>query len=562
MRVGNRGGRNEGAPGHAARRRELAAQCGLTGADGWIDAVLEHADPALLTALADCDLGSERADTGLAEFDDADGTAHGTPHRGRESHHEDRERSAAVDLLGYLAGVAPSSAAADAAPGGVPVPIGPPLLVCAQNETAAVNLLRLAASGGDPVLPLAVIGAVLARLVAEPWLAASPRVCSTAIGALVRIGGPDAAKELDLARKATRDPLLGARLEHAAGLARQHGADRPSRRAERKVPRHGLDHSGVLDVSVRHHFFRIVLRPGGEVAASTLDDVGAPPDEAIEHLAAGQIRSIRTAYEHEVVRLEDLLCAGTRWSFADWRELYLEHPVTRAVALGLVWRLRLGRGETAEAVPGPGGGLRAVDGWLAVPGEAPVPAGVHAVELWHPATASGASLDGWRRLLLRLPGGQPFPQITREFTRRPPAGLDPWIRDYAGQHDPDEPVAQRLDEGRWKRSDRDPARLGGAVGALFQPGDRLYSHDYPDAGLGCALPVGAAAGGGLRLGPAWFHRLGDPERRPLPLEVAPQLVYSEALRRLALAAGTRLDDGDVQDTVPGWSARGGTSIGE
>ena len=89
------------------------------------------------------------------------------------------------------------------------------------------------------------------------------------------------------------------------------------------------------------------------------------------------------------------------WPHWDWRRLYLDHPITGAVARAVIWEFTDGDGRTVAAIPVAGGGYASVG----APPTAPVE-----VRLWDAARAGGDEAARWRKYLddtgVRLAFGQ------------------------------------------------------------------------------------------------------------------------------------------------------------
>src|SRR6185503_9825794 len=69
--------------------------------------------------------------------------------------------------------------------------------------------------------------------------------------------------------------------------------------------------------------------------------------EAAERVLRGELRAIRATYRKEAARIEALLATEHTWTPDAWQKLYLDHPITRAVASRLIWRLVLEAGGSS-----------------------------------------------------------------------------------------------------------------------------------------------------------------------------------------------------------------------
>lgn len=60
----------------------------------------------------------------------------------------------------------------------------------------------------------------------------------------------------------------------------------------------------------------------------------------------GDVAAIRKTIAGERSRLDGLMALDRRWPIAEWRSLYLGHPVTGPLARALVWGFRGGDGTS------------------------------------------------------------------------------------------------------------------------------------------------------------------------------------------------------------------------
>jgi hypothetical protein len=120
------------------------------------------------------------------------------------------------------------------------------------------------------------------------------------------------------------------------------------------------------------------LRPQWEAAAARL-----------KTLAKG----IKAVLQQQAPRLQSCLMLGRHWPLDTWRRLFLEHPLLRVVAQGLVWRV-----EPAEGQPF---SLRIAEDLSLVDAESDVvqlPTEAR-IALWHPAQATEQERAQWRKCL-------------------------------------------------------------------------------------------------------------------------------------------------------------------
>jgi hypothetical protein len=411
---------------------------------------------------------------------------------------------------------------------------GRPVLVCERNTVTAVNALWTAARFSvDSARTAGLTGAILRRVLTEPWSVDSPLLRNTCVNILVEVAGAQAVDELMACARLVLDKRIRAQILLALDHLSPADAPDPDRVAELRVPRHGLDDGGRLTLSVHGTVHELGLLPSGDVYVDETADADTPGDDQVLHAVGKRAREIRASYTKELARIEDLLATQRTWTVADWRRLYLEHPITRVVARRLIWRLYLADGSVQELIP-------------ATAAEVPDGEGVR-VELWHPGgVATAQSLARWRGSLSALASGQPFPQVGRWHVKQVPDPDSTFVTDYVGwetDHADFRAVAQTQ---RWHWQPAAAKARGDAGCEVDGVAGGLCLREYPEAKLTCALDV-VVEGATVRCGRARFHRQRDRHRQPVPLGAVPYRVYSEAVRALALLAGARLAEDVIQD---------------
>jgi Domain of unknown function (DUF4132) len=357
-----------------------------------------------------------------------------------------------------------------------------------------------------------------------------PAACAASLGV---IGTPEAIDALE------------ALFHAAAGWRRQIGAAMSSagRRAglgaemvaERLVLRAGLDADGQRLVTAGRMTARVRITSEAAVLAEWRGRRGwsgrAPasvPAAAEQRVRIAQ-REVSAALAAERIRLERLLAAGCEWAVADWWRRYCQHPVTGPLSRGLIWVFESGADGTVTALPGADGKLTTTDG------RADLPAG-GLVRLWHPAAAGDGEAAAWRELLAATGRDQPFPQAFRDVCLREPAepagaaGSDR----FAGRFADFQQVFALLSGQGWTADYLDPYQaLAGHARRRFDA-----------SGLSAVLRYEAADAGQdelsverCRLGQVSFYRSPSGRGAPVRLRKIPDVVFSEAMRDIGLAAG-------------------------
>jgi Domain of unknown function (DUF4132) len=454
-----------------------------------------------------------------------------------------------AELLGALAEAVPLVESGDAADGR-PLLVGPANTACAVNLVWAGVELNLERKSQT-------IGRILLRSVSEPWTVHSVRVRNACANALAEIGSRPAVDALAEAARQAQTKAVREQLPLCLDRAATRVEEPPSRVAELHVPHHGLDERGRRALIVHQHRFDLKLFPDGRVGATQRD--GEPtPDAAASRVTAAESRAIRATYRKEVARIEALLATERDWDPEDRRRIYLDNPITRAVAGRLIWRHTHQDGRALDRIPGwdrtdavthPADGTRdGGDGDSDSDSDSNGPAedSSYRISLWHPRDADPAMPATWREVCRVRNLVQPFEQVERGFTRVAPESDATEFADHAPATVDAEHFAAAVRRLDWhSRRTRGGARSDSI---------RLAYRDFPDARVSVVVPCtdspGPAGAGAVVLGSGWFHRTEDRARTPLPLGAIWPRVYSEAVRDLSiLASGNRMPEDEVSDSI-------------
>ncbi|MBX9397081.1 DUF4132 domain-containing protein [Streptomyces sp. TRM72054] len=237
----------------------------------------------------------------------------------------------------------------------------------------------------------------------------NPKVANAAVNALARIDGDTALAEL--ARLTTRvtykatlkllDTALDTRAE-ALGLGRDEIE-------ELAVPAYGLTEVG----HARYAFGDAAaeLRVDGSRAVLSWQNAAGKPVKAVPAAVrrdhADELKELKAAVKDidkmltaQSERLDRQFLARRTWTYAAWRERYLDHPLVGTLARRLLWTVD---GTTVGYA----------DGALRTLTDDPVTQGTE-VELWHPVGHEPAQIVAWRDWLERHGITQPFKQAHRE----------------------------------------------------------------------------------------------------------------------------------------------------
>ncbi|MFJ4472214.1 DUF4132 domain-containing protein [Streptomyces sp. NPDC089424] len=237
----------------------------------------------------------------------------------------------------------------------------------------------------------------------------NPKVANAAVNALARLDGEAALAEL--ARLTTRvtykgtlkllDTALDTRAQ-ALGLGRDEIE-------ELAVPAYGLTAVG----HARYTFGEATaeLRVEGPRAVLNWRNAAGKPVKAVPAAVrrdhADELKELKAAVKDidkmltaQSERLDRQFLARRTWSYATWRERYLDHPLVGTLARRLLWTVD---GTTVGFADGAPRTLT----------DDPVTEGTE-VALWHPVDHEPAHVVAWRDWLERHRITQPFKQAHRE----------------------------------------------------------------------------------------------------------------------------------------------------
>lgn len=365
------------------------------------------------------------------------------------------------------------------------------------------------------------------------------RLANTTVWLLADIATPETLVALGLIKARVRSRNVSKQLARALERAADNAGITTGELLELSVPTCGLDPSGHHELPVGDGVAVLSLDPDGEASLTWRDAMGkvtrtvpkalGASDPSAVTSAKAELKELRLALSIERSRLEDLLVEGRSWTAAAWREHYLEHPLTAALARRLIWQVDL------EADGGAWTCVPHADGWLWSDGaqrELPEQA---RITLWHPARASVAEVQAWRERLLATRIRQPFKQAWREVYLLTPAEetTSTYSNRFAG-HILDYPVARALmGARRWTSNYLGPFD-GGFEGVARRdfPAQDLRAAFYHDAVENAADMVQHCTTDQVR-----FWRLSDRAETPVPLPEIPPLVLSEAMRDVDLFVG-------------------------
>ena len=382
----------------------------------------------------------------------------------------------------------------------------------------------------------------------------SLRLANACAHAIARVAAPASVTELLTLERAVRHGgLLNEVRKSIDALAEAHGMTRDEL-LERSVEDHGLDRDGrcvlpltsgsaSLEVDAKNVTLAYIdgQRDRKKSFPSLVKRLDAEPLAAMRD----KRRGIGKTLAGERGRLEALMRRERSWQLSDWRELYLDHPITGRLTRTLIWTFQGAEGYEVAGIP--------VDAETAVtPGGDPVqiPAGA-AVCLWHPIHAAPEAVRAWRLYLLGAAVVQPFKQAFREVYLLTPAEAETelYSNRFAGHIVGQSQARALLKRRGWKASlvptwdeDLNP----GIARQKFEPSGVTAEFSYG--------PVVAFGGETDHYTYCTSDQVRFHESRqgsPMPLADVPRLVFTEAMRDVDLLVGVT-----SIGTDPEWLDRG------
>ncbi len=186
---------------------------------------------------------------------------------------------------------------------------------------------------------------------------------------------------------------------------------------EGAVPTFGLDTDGTRTESLGEFtaILKVIgsdcveltwIKSGGKAQRSVPQSVKDGHPEQLKELKRA-VKEIERILPAQRDRIEQFFLQPRSWSFATWRQRYLDHPLIMHLARRLIWHFQDGDRRIQ-------GGL--LDGRIVDADDQPID-GIGdqtKVELWHPIGISPESVLAWRRWLERHRITQPFKQAHRE----------------------------------------------------------------------------------------------------------------------------------------------------
>ena len=392
------------------------------------------------------------------------------------------------------------------------------------------------------------------------------KVTNAAVWALGQIDHPLAISQLAILKSRIKNKSARKQIDKAMNEVAERLGVPPADVEEMAVPAFGLDEVGKRVVQLGDFTARLLvtgttstelrwIKPDGKLQKSVPKAVKEQHADELKELKAAA-KDIQTLLPTQRERIDSLFLDQKVWSFADWSERYLDHPLVGSLARRVIW-------EFEAETPSDGHGVAAIwnDGLVDAAGQ---PIELHpetTVRLWHPIEHTTEEVLAWREFLDQHQIVQPFKQAHREiyvltdaerntgvYSNRFAAhilkqhqfnalcGARRWNNKLRLMVDDTYPPAARDLEKWGLRAEFWVEGAGSEYGIdTNETGTYLYLATdqvrfYP---LGLAQHHAHAGGGGY----TWGRYRGEEEPQPVPVEDIPPLVFSEIMRDVDLFVG-------------------------
>jgi hypothetical protein len=282
-----------------------------------------------------------------------------------------------------------------------------------DNADVLRGLVWAVAATGDASLA-ASLGDLAERCYKKlPWYGPKcAKVGNACVAALAMLDGDEPAAQLAKLKQRVKQPTGRKMTEKALGRFADRAGLSTDEVEERGVPSFGLDANGARRDAFGE-FIATTSVVSGEVAVEWVGPDGKsrkslPSAVKTQHAAANrELQSVHKQIKVSLLaqrsRLEQLLLQQRSWPLAQWRKLYLHHPLLSALVRRLIWRV-----GDESAIAGSGGIFN-------VTGDRLTPVETATVTPWHPAMQSTGDVLAWRNRLESLGVTQPFKQAHREI---------------------------------------------------------------------------------------------------------------------------------------------------
>jgi hypothetical protein len=236
-----------------------------------------------------------------------------------------------------------------------------------------------------------------------------------ALWALSQLPGDEPLAEMSRARAKVKSPKMNSALASALETAAKERNLDLDVLEEMIVPTYGMEAPGFRTETLGEVEARLEITGSTNMTlrwfkdGKELKSAPAAAKEFAEELAElkkakKESEATLSAQKH---RLESLFLQNRGWSYRDWLERYLEHPLLANMVRRLIWQFD-GPSGTRLAIPLEGIPTDSEKRQLSDLEEC-------TVTLWHPLDAGLSAIEVWRDFLVREEIQQPFKQAFREI---------------------------------------------------------------------------------------------------------------------------------------------------
>ncbi len=274
----------------------------------------------------------------------------------------------------------------------------------------------------DPVVPRAVSELCISAFKKVPGIGPRAiRLGNACINTLGAMTGQDPLAQLALVKVKVKNRSTQNQIQKALEAAAEREGVTTEELEEMSVPDYGLTVVGVLEEPVGDFTARLEIGSGNSTVLSWVKPDGRTQKTvpvAVKENHADEIKELRaTAKDIQKMlpaireRLDGLYLTAKSWELTQWRERYLDHPLTGHLARRLIWKLIRASGVQLAIwhenflVDSDGNRIELSD-----EEDDPV-----TVELWHPLDSQPDEVLTWRKWLEEKEVSQPFKQAHREI---------------------------------------------------------------------------------------------------------------------------------------------------
>jgi Domain of unknown function (DUF4132) len=238
------------------------------------------------------------------------------------------------------------------------------------------------------------------------------KVGNAAVYALSELRSPDAVGQLAMLKVRIKFGTAQKEIEKAFNTAAEALGLPRDQIEEMGVPSYGMEEVGRRVESFGDYQAELIVTGSdaelkwsdtkGKLLKSVPAKVKSDNKDDLKELQQS-LKDIQSMLPAQRDRLDSMYLLQKTWSWDDWRERYLNHPLIGTIARRLIWRLDGTPVLFHDGAP------------TDVQGSAIVPGTSAKITLWHPVECDIEEITAWRRRLEELEVTQPFKQAHREI---------------------------------------------------------------------------------------------------------------------------------------------------